>query len=121
VVIVGGPEARIATAEGVLERVVQHGRAQVEEGLHSGPVPAYLLLLVHALGDDLVDRAFHERGRDRLTTPTPSGVGHQGVLVAFELAQQLACVPLKTADAGQVTQVFALCPAAQGRELAPTP
>jgi len=41
------------------------------------------------------------------------------VLVAVEVAQQLACVSLETADAGQVTQVLALCPAAQGRELAP--
>ena len=49
-------------AEGVLERVVQHGGAHVEEGLHRGPAPAHLLLLVHALGDDLVDRALHERG-----------------------------------------------------------
>src|SRR3954469_24694918 len=48
-------------AEGVLERVVQHGRAHVEEGLHGRPVPTHLLLLGHALGYDLVDRAFHER------------------------------------------------------------
>ena len=49
-------------AEGVLKRIVQHRRAYVEEELHRGPVPAHLLLFVHALGHDLVDRALHERG-----------------------------------------------------------
>src|SRR3954464_3985276 len=48
-------------AEGVFECVVQHGRAHVQEGLHGRPAPAHLLLLGHALGYDLVDRAFHER------------------------------------------------------------
>ena len=52
-VIIGGLEAGVAIAEGVLERVVQHRRAHVEEGLHRGPVPKHLLLFVHALGDDL--------------------------------------------------------------------
>src|SRR4051795_35323 len=50
----------ITPAEGVLERAVQHGGANVEEGLHRHPVPAHLLLLVHALGHDLVDCALHE-------------------------------------------------------------
>ena len=38
-VIVGGPEARVTRAEGVLKRVFQHRRAHVEEGLHGGSVP----------------------------------------------------------------------------------
>src|SRR4051795_7170751 len=79
-------------AEGVLERVVQHGRAHVQEGLHGRPAPAHLLLLGHALGHDLVDRALHERGRERLTTPPPSSVMPQRGLVALEIAQQLADV-----------------------------
>src|SRR3954464_13231682 len=82
-VIVGGPEARIAMAEGALERVVQHGGAHVQEGLYGHPVPAHLLRLVHALGHDRVDRALHERRRDRLTTPTPSSVMHQRCLIAL--------------------------------------
>jgi hypothetical protein len=59
-IIVGGPEARIAMAEGVLEVIVQHGGTYVEEGLHCRPVPAHLLLLGHALGDDLVDRTLRK-------------------------------------------------------------
>src|SRR3954465_2559179 len=101
-VIVGGPEARIALPEGVLERAVQHGRAHVKEGLPARPAPAPLLRLVHALGHDLVDRALHERRRDRLTTPTPSSVMHQRCLVALEIAQQLADVSLEAANAGHL-------------------
>jgi hypothetical protein len=44
-VIVSGPEARIASPEGILKRAVQHGRADVKEGLHGRPVPAHLLRL----------------------------------------------------------------------------
>ncbi len=44
----------MAPAEGTLERVVQHGGAHVEEGLHRGPAPAHPL--GHAPGDDLVRR-----------------------------------------------------------------
>src|SRR4051794_581416 len=69
-------------AEGGLKCAVQHGRAHVQEGLHRCSAPAHLLRLVHALGHDRVDRALHERGRDRLTTPTPSSVMHQRCLVA---------------------------------------
>ena len=54
-VVVGGPEAGVVTAEGVLERVVQHRCAHIEEGLHRRPVPTHLLLLRHAPGDDLWD------------------------------------------------------------------
>jgi len=43
-------------------RSVKHGGAYVEEGLPCRPIPAHLLRLVHALGDDLVDRTLHERG-----------------------------------------------------------
>jgi len=39
--------------EGVIERAIQHGYPDVEEGLHGHPVPAHLLRLVHALGYDL--------------------------------------------------------------------
>ena len=53
-------------AEGILERLVQHGGTHVEEGLHGRPVPAHLLFLVHAPGHDLVDCALDEGGRDRL-------------------------------------------------------
>jgi len=91
-VIVGGPEARIEIAEGVLERVVPHRRAHVEEGLHGGSVPVHLLHFVHALGHDLVNCAFRERGRDRLIASTPGSVVRQSVLVALKVAQQLAFV-----------------------------
>src|SRR3954468_12212324 len=107
-------------AEGILERVVQHGRAHVQEGLHGRPAPAHLLILGHALGYDLVHRAFHERRRDRLTTLPPGGVGHQRTPIAREVAQKLADVSLEATDAGHLYRL-ASRPAAQGRELAPAP
>ena len=86
-------------AEGILKRVVQHRGANVEKGLHSWSVPAHLLFLVHALGHDLVDRTLDERCRDRFTTSTPSGIMHQHLLVALEVAEKFADVSLKTVDA----------------------
>src|SRR4051794_10781860 len=80
-----------------------------------------MLRLVHALGHDPMDRALHERRRDRLSSPTPGRVGHQRIPVALEVAQQIADVSLKTANAGHVTYGRALRPAAQGSELAPAP
>src|SRR3954471_14708517 len=77
----------MTTAEGGLERVVQHRGTHVEKGLHSRPVPAHLLSLVHALGHDLVNRTLDERGRDRLTTSTPGGIMHQHILVALEVSK----------------------------------
>src|SRR5271166_6284830 len=86
-VVVCRTEAGIAMTEGVRESIVQHRCSHVEEGLHRGPVPAHLLLLVHAFGNDLVDRALHERRRDRLTTPAPGGVMHQRSVIPLEVAQ----------------------------------
>src|SRR4051812_10550719 len=60
--VIDGAETAITPAEGVLEPAVQHGGANVEEGLHRHPVPAHLLLLVHAPCHDFVDRTLHERG-----------------------------------------------------------
>ena len=84
--------------EGVLERIVQHRCSHVEEGLHRRPVPAHLLLLVHAFGDDLVDRTLHERGRDRFAIPAPGGVVDQRALVSLEIGQQLAEVMFQAPD-----------------------
>src|SRR3954464_2892879 len=77
--------------------------------------------LVQALGGDIFDRTLHERGRDRLPASTPGSVVHERILIALEVAQQLGDVPLEAADASHVTPVLALCPAAQGSELAPAP
>ncbi len=99
-IIVAGAEARITIAEGILECVIQHGGTNIEEVLHGRPVPAHLLFLVHALCDDLVDRALDERRRDRLTLSTPGSIMHQHVLVALEVAEKFADVSLKTVDAG---------------------
>jgi hypothetical protein len=108
-------------AEGVLELVVQHGGTYVEEGLHCRPVPTHLLLLVHALGNDLVDRTLDERRGNRLTAPSPDSVVHQRVVVVSKVAKKFADVSPKTVDAGDVAQVLAFRPAGEGRELAPTP
>ena len=89
-------------AEGILERLIQHGSTNVEKGLHGRPVPAHLLFLVHALGHDLIDRTLDERRGDRLTASTPGGVMHQHVLVALEVAEKFADVSLKTLDAGEL-------------------
>src|SRR5271166_3374643 len=86
-VVVCRTEAGIAMTEGVCESIVQHRCSHVEEGLHRCPVPAHLLLLVHAFGNDLVDRALHERRRDRLATPAPGGVMHQRSVIPLEVAQ----------------------------------
>src|SRR3954462_1773722 len=56
----GSPDS-VDLTEGVLECVVQHGCAHVQEGLHGRSVPAHLLRLVHALGHDLIHCALHER------------------------------------------------------------
>src|SRR3954468_21848442 len=109
----------MATAEGVLERVVQHGRAHVEEGLYRRLAPAHLLRLGHAPGDDLVHRALHERGRDRLTPPAPSGVGHRRGLVALEVAPQPGDALPQAADAAPLAPALAPRPATQGGEPAP--
>jgi hypothetical protein len=98
-IIIAGAEAGIAIAEGFLERVVQRGGTNVEEGLHARPVPAHLLFLVHTLGHDLVDRTLDERRGDRLIAPSPGSVVHQRVLVALEVAEKLADVSLKSVDA----------------------
>jgi hypothetical protein len=54
------------------------------------PVPADLLLLVQAFGNDLVDRTLHERGRDRFAIPAPGCVMDQRSLILLEVGQQLA-------------------------------
>src|SRR5208282_5437356 len=104
-VVVRGAKARIAMTECVFERIVQHGGSHVEEGLHRRPVPAHLLLLVHTLGHDLVDRALHKGSRDRLAASAPGGVMHQRAFIALEVAQQLTGVPLKTSDACHVANM----------------
>src|SRR3954451_1479796 len=104
-------EAWMTTAEGGLERVVQHRGTHVEKGLHSRPVPAHLLSLVHALGHDLVNRTLDERGRDRLTTSTPGGIMHQHILVALEVAEKVTDVSLKTVDADDPASMLTLRPA----------
>ena len=88
-IVVGGSKAWVTPVEGILERVVQHGGAHVEEELHRSPAPAHLLGLVHAPRDDLVHGAFRERGRDRFTLPVPGGIGHQCRLVALKIAGQV--------------------------------
>jgi hypothetical protein len=110
-IIVGGPEALITVAEGVLESLIQHSGTNVEEGLYGRPVPTHSLFLVHALGHDLVNRTLDERSRDRLTPSTPRGIVYQHVLIPLEVAEKFADVSLKTLDAGYLAQRLALRPA----------
>jgi hypothetical protein len=117
--IMCGTKAGVVLSEDALERVVQHGCPDVEERLHRRPVPPHLLLLVHAPGHDLVDRALDKRGRDRLAAPAPGRIMNQRVLVAREVAEQIVDMSLETFDADHLTQGLALRLATEGRELAP--
>src|SRR5215213_8678141 len=116
-----GAEARVAPPKGVLERVVQDRRTDIEEGLHRRPVPAHLLRLVHPLGHDLVHGALDERGRDWLATPMPGGVAHQRSLVAVEVAHQAGDVSLEAVNASCLTHLPAPYPAEHGGERVPAP
>jgi hypothetical protein len=109
----------MATTEGFLERIVQHRCSHVEVGPHRRPVPAHLLLLVHAFGDDLVDRALHERGRDRFAIPAPGCVMDQRSLVPLEVGQQLADVVFQAPDASHAAYRCTPCQAAERRGFAP--
>ena len=86
--------------EGILKRIVQHGGTNVEKGLHRRPVPAHLLLLVHALGHDFVDCTLDECRQDRLTPSTPGSIMHQHVLIALKVTEEFPDVSLKTIDVG---------------------
>jgi hypothetical protein len=100
-VVVRRAEAGIAMTEGVRERIVQHRCSYDEEGLHGRSVPAHRLFLVHALGDDLVDRTLHEDGRDRFAIPAPGSVMDHRSLVPLEVGQQLADVVVQAPNACQ--------------------
>src|SRR4051812_620485 len=115
----GGTEARIALPKGILERVVQNRRADIQKGLHCRPGPAHLLRLVHPLGHDLVHRALDERGRDRLPAPTPGGIGHQRSRIALEVAQQAGDVALEAVNPSRLIHLLASGPAEQGGEPVP--
>jgi hypothetical protein len=56
------------------------------------------LLLIHPLGDDLVDRTLHKRGRDRFAIPAPGGVIDQRSLIPLEVGQQFADVVFQAPD-----------------------
>ena len=111
--------------EGVFERVafstVGWPHWSRTATLHRRPVPHRdgLLILVHPLGHDLVDRTLDERGRDRFAASTPGGVVHQRAFVPLEVGEQLTDVPLETPDTGDVMHLLTPRPAAQGREFAP--
>src|SRR3954468_4164857 len=59
--------------------------------------------ICHLRSHHLVDRTLHERARDRLAAPAPGRIVDQRVLVAREVAEQVADVPLETSDPGHVT------------------
>ena len=50
-------KGRILPSERTAERFVENRDAYVEKGLQRPSVPSHLLLFVHALRQDLVDRA----------------------------------------------------------------
>src|SRR4051812_19063245 len=51
--------------------VVEDLDADLEQPMRPRPGPPHLLLLHHPLADHLIDRRFHERGRDRLAMAIP--------------------------------------------------
>jgi hypothetical protein len=52
--------------EGVLQLAVEHARPGLEREVRAALGPAHRLALGEALGDNLVDRALGEAGRDAL-------------------------------------------------------
>src|SRR3954468_493675 len=67
----GGTEARVAMPEGILERVVQNRRADIQEGLHRRPVPAHLLRLTWGVSLSRVRSSANADGRWRAVGPAP--------------------------------------------------
>src|SRR3954447_691642 len=66
-----GTEARVAPPEGILERVVQHGCADVEEELHRRTIPAHLLRLTWGVSLSRVRSSANADGRWRAVGPAP--------------------------------------------------
>jgi hypothetical protein len=60
------PELRIPAAEDVLKLIVEHAGAALQEEVGAALRPLHLLALHHPFADHLVDRGFHEGGRDCL-------------------------------------------------------
>jgi hypothetical protein len=58
---IGGAEVRIEAPERSLQRAVQDGDADVEEGLYGPSIPAHLLPLDHPARDDFVNCTLNER------------------------------------------------------------
>ena len=68
-------KGRIASPERTADCFVEHHDAHVEEELQRPSVPSRLLLLDHALRQDLVDRTLDEGGRDRQAVmPAPAHI-----------------------------------------------
>src|SRR5664280_426216 len=92
--------------EVVGELVVEDPDTDLQQEVRAARGPAHLLLLDHALADQLVDRGLDERGRDGLAGPValavvgdPLGVGAD---VAVELAHRLEQLGLRDAGLGDV-------------------
>ena len=77
---------------------VQHRSPDLKHRVGAERCPAHLLALVHARADQVVDRAFGPRGRDRLARPVALAVVDQRALVVADVGVQLravcrACAP----------------------------
>lgn len=58
------PKALLPMTECIFQRGVESMNADIEKRLDGVPVPSHLLLLYHALRNDLVDYRFDEASRD---------------------------------------------------------
>src|SRR5207244_3048520 len=82
------------------ELVVEHFGSHLEQEVRALRCPAHLLLLDHALADDLVDHRLDEGARNHLAVPIPLTIvrdpGAVGSEVAAELSHRLQHLALVT-------------------------
>jgi len=67
-------ELRMPSLKILPQLAVQDACANLKQCVRAALGPSHLLLLDHALGDDLIDGGFCEPGRDRLVVPVPIGI-----------------------------------------------
>jgi len=108
-------KGRIASSERTAERFVEHRDAHVEEGLQGPSVPSHLLLLDHALRQDLVDRALDEGGRDRQPVMPAPPIVHQRTTVGMKKFNQIGNMPSGGNCAAHVADVNGVKPVRQLR------
>ena len=86
---------RPAPSEARVEVAVEHPRPGLKREVGTAASPAHRLSFREPLGDDLVDRAFYEAGRDALSSPVPLAIVDDAGRIAADkaLAEIRAVLP----------------------------